>query len=200
MRQLALALLFTAPFVAAAGCNKSNETNSNVSAETAGSPTLYAITAKPVTGSRASGINSAFRISKVNGPNADGIASDLSGGACILFRALDLGYTRMAAKSCNVSEDCDTGEGFGYCRPGTHQCWARAIVAQGTHDPLCNRSIDYSPPKNWTADTDVPISPDRIPVPAGLRPHAEALTLALLKGNGTPPQIRQKWGTSRTIP
>jgi hypothetical protein len=184
MRLLILGLVSLAA-IAVAGCSKSEETSgSNASGDQAALLPHYMIAAGPVTGGRASGINSSFRITQASAPNGgplSGITSDLLGGACIVFRARDLGYTQMAQKVCTRDDDCATGEANAhYCQ--ANQCWARPNVVG--KDPLCNRSIDYSPPKPWPVGTDVNISPNPIPLPAELQPNAQARAIALLRGKG----------------
>jgi len=178
MRQFALALLAAAPLLSL-GCTKnSNDASTNVNGEERLAPPLYKNVPGAVTGNRAGGINSSFRIVQAAG----GVPSDLYGGACIVFRAKDLKYTAMAGKQCSRDEDCNTGEAKAhYCQHGTKQCWARPDPVGGT-DPYCNRSIDYHPtPKQWQSDTDIAISEKPIPVPQHLEANAQALTITLLK-------------------
>lgn len=165
----------------------------------------YLIVPGPVTGSRAAGINATFRLVQAAAHNAqDGITSDQLGGACILFRAADLGYTQMAAKSCTTQEDCATGEGVPYCEGG--QCWARPDVGANAPDPLCRKSGDTTPVTHWPVNLPVEIAdPGPIPAPANLRANAQARVLACLRGKGHSqlcgaPHTMYKWGPVSTIP
>ena len=205
MRQIALALLFASPLFAAA-CNKNNADNSaaNEAAVEASAATIYyKIAANAVTGNRTTGINGSFKITRASGAD-DGIESNLQGGACIVFRAQDLGYTQMAGTSCNNDNQCNNShEGRGYCEMSTHSCWARPLADP---DPLCKRSIDPGAPAQWPVNTDVPIGPPPgIPVPGNLKPNAQARIIACLKwakekGVCTPPQSMEKWGQPTTLP
>jgi len=214
MRQLALALLFTAPLLAAAGCNKSpgNQNTSNVGVGQGAPLPHYTIVAGPVTGNRSSGIDATFRITQASAPDggpASGIPSDLMGGACIIFRVQDLDYHLVAARSCTQDADCETREPSAhYCQQATGQCWARPGRPPG-QDPLCNRSVDYTPPtKKWPVDTDVPISKNQNPIPVSsynLKPNAQALVVACLRGKGAKNGCGDKnsigkWGQPATIP
>jgi hypothetical protein len=175
VRQFTFALLCGASLLCAA-CGKSPEANGQANA--GDGPPLYKNVPGAVTGDRAAGINSSFRIIEAAG----GIPSDRYGGACIVFRAADLGYPLMAAKQCTKDEDCATGEADAhYCQKSTKQCLARPNPT-GDKDPYCNRSIDYGfPGKQWPADTDIAISQNPIPVPQNLKPGGEALLITLLK-------------------
>jgi hypothetical protein len=196
----------------AAGCSSNDSANNaeNAGANVANPQAVllprYTIVPGPVTGSHAAGINGSFRVTQVtaptSGPNS-GIPSNLEGGACIVFRAQDLGYTQMAAKVCTRSEDCDTGEGAGYCEVSTRKCWARPAAFP---DPLCRRSIDAGAPPQWDAGIDnaIPASGSS-PAPAALKPNAQALIIACLKskgehkGCGRAPDLI-KWGSPASIP
>ena len=205
MRQL-MPWALAAATLFAAGCDKNNAENASANL---GEKTLphYMIVPGPVTGSRAAGINATFKLVQAtvgNGGKESGITSDQLGGACILFRAADLGYTQMAAKSCTTQEDCATGEGVPYCQGG--QCWARPDVAPDKPDPLCRRSGDTNPPTPWPVDQPVKIAdPGPIPAPANLHPNAQARVLACLRGKGTSqlcgkPHTTMQWGAPSTIP
>src|SRR5688572_29235257 len=73
----------------------------------------------PVTGSYADGIKGSFRFQAVVAP--DGIPSPPSGGACLVFRAKDLGFKEMAKKRCSSDSQCSTpGENiYAYCHQPT---------------------------------------------------------------------------------
>lgn len=198
MRQFTIALLCGAALLV--GCtNKSNENAAtNGAGQESAAPPLYKNVPGAVTGNRADGINSSFKIIQAAG----GIPSDRYGGACIVFRAADLNFPLMAAKRCAKDEDCATGEAIAhYCQHSTKQCLARPNPAGG-RDPYCNRSIDYGfPGKQWPADTDIKISQAAIPVPANLKPNAQAVLITLLKRKApaTAPPVTEI-GSPTTIP
>jgi hypothetical protein len=201
MRQFTFALLCGASLLCAA-CGKSPE--ANVEANAGVEPPLYTIVAGPVTGDRATGINGTFRITQA----ADGIPSDLLAGACMIFRAQDLGYSAMPG-SCHADSECKAPGAAGYCS-ADHTCWARPAVAP---DPMCRRSLETHQP--WPVDTDNKIAASgSVPVPSGLKPNAKAVVVACLRGAGSPgasdaspastlcgqPQSLVKWGNPTTIP
>jgi hypothetical protein len=202
MRQL-IGFVLAASAVLTTGCNKSNAQNAPTSGKTI---PHFMIVPGPVTGSRAAGINATFKLVQATvGQGGEGITSDQLGGACILFRAADLGYTQMAAKSCTTQEDCATGEGLPYCEGG--QCWARPDPGpDATIDPLCRKSGDTTPATHWPINQPVQIAdPGPIPAPANLRPNAQARLLACLRGKGTSqlcgkPHTEFAWGSPSTIP
>jgi hypothetical protein len=199
MRQLLFtSLCFTA--VLLAGCAK-NDSGENASANLA-STDLPRFLVRPgaVTGDRAGGINGTFTLTQATAGTAPegGIPGDQLGGACIIFRAEDLGYSQMAQKVCHNDKACDTGEGSGYCS-SDHKCWARP--AAGLNDPLCRRSSQTQPQTPWDVDVENKISQNPIPVPAGLKANAQARVIALTKGQ---PKGLQgavlTWGDQTTIP
>lgn len=205
MRRIVLALLFATPLLATAGCNKNSASNADDATLNATSATYYTVTAGPVTGERASGINGSFRFSEASGPDT-GIESNRFGGACIIFRAEDLGYSKMAQKTCHSDEQCRTDKIGGYCQPGTNKCWARPPVEPPNTDPLCRRSLETHAP--WPLDTDNMISETNpIPVPADLKANAQAVVVACLRGKGNGansacggPDSQVKWGQPTDIP
>lgn len=118
---------------------------------------VFSIVAMPVTGSRAAGINGSFKLlnASVGHP---GIPSDGTGGACITFRAQDLGFDVMASKVCHSNAACSNPDPtatpgteaagvfapdatrpthfehrFGYCDTATNQCWAKPIYTGGNY-------------------------------------------------------------------
>lgn len=200
VRQLGLMTAVAAPLLALGCTNNSNEnatTNVNGPA-VAATPPLYKNVPGAVTGDRASGINATFKIIQAAG----GIPSDRLGGACIVFRAQDLGYDTMAAQRCSRDEDCGTGEAIAhYCQKSTKQCLARPNVT-GPKDPYCKRSIDPDfLGKHWPADVDIPISDNPIAVPANLKPNAQAFLITLLKRKApanAPPVL--EFGAATPIP
>jgi hypothetical protein len=179
-----------------AGCNNNSAENASTNvAAVKPAAELYAIKAGAITGNRTPGINSWFRIQK----SRDGIETDLKGGACIVFRASDLGYD-VGNTVCTSDDDCKPDEGPRYCETATHVCWARPKVAEGARDPLCKRSVDPGAPPAWPAGANINISDNPIPVPAGLKANAQARTIALLraKGDAGPPAVA--WGDAKPIP
>jgi hypothetical protein len=202
MRHLVIAALIASPLLTA-GCNN-NSNADNASANVAGAQPaadLYVIDAGTITGNRVPGINSWFKIRN----SQSGIESDRYGGACIIFRASDLGYD-VKKEDCSTDDDCGSSGVGGYCHTESRQCWARPAVAAGSKDPYCKRSIDSATPTNqdgqqWNEGELNWISAQAIPVPQGLKPNAQARTLALLKTkSGMMPPLVRKWGDPKPIP
>jgi hypothetical protein len=192
MRHVAFALLFASPFLTS-GCSKNSAENASTNVdEVAPAAELYEVKAGTITGNRTPGINSWFRFQK----SATGLETGPQGGACIVFRSSDLGY-EVAKPACNEASDCEHGSDPSYCDAGAHVCWARPDPAGGS-DPFCKRSIDPGAPPVWPAGTNIRISNNAIPVPAGLKPSAQARTIALLKPKvGAPVLV---WGDPKPIP
>jgi hypothetical protein len=151
----------------------------------------YYIVANPVTGSRADGINGSFQVKRAKMRDLFGIASIKSeriGGACLAFRAKDLGYNQMAKLSCTSNQQCvDSGEaGKGaYCHVPTGTCWAKPLNVN-----LCRRSSDLGPNQlplgPWASGTDHAIV--GTPVKASefsLKPNAQARVIACLNATGS---------------
>lgn len=138
MRQFTIGILCTTAFLA--------------SAYAAGP---LAMEAGPVTGSRVAGINGSFKLLPAS-TGHPGIPAEGYGGACLTFRAQDLGFYVMAAHVCHSNSDCSKEDPtappgtekagvwapdssnsahfehrFGYCDTGTHQCWAKPIYTGG---------------------------------------------------------------------
>src|SRR4029453_1965391 len=84
----------------------------------------YRNVAGPITGSYSAGINGTFRVEA----DPSGIPSDRYGGACIVFRAKDLGFTEMQHKNCRKDGDCDAGGHSGYCDVLNGKCWAKPVL------------------------------------------------------------------------
>jgi len=144
--------------------------------------------AGPITGSYDAGINGTFRIDDASG---GGILSETSGGACIIFRAKDLGFTEMAKKHCTSDSDCAApNENFyGYCHQPTNKCWSKPASADADGE-LCNRSIDYDPARLWPVNTPVAISdhPILVGTPGWhISKNAKARVLARLNCAGGSP-------------
>ena len=202
MRHLVIAALIASPLLTVSCDNNSNADNASANvtgAKSAGE--LYIIEAGAITGNRVPGINSSFKIRS----SKSGIESDRYGGACIIFRASDLGYD-VEKETCSSDVDCKSSGAGGYCHTETRQCWARPAVATGVKDPYCKRSIDSVTPANpngqqWNEGELNWISAQAIPVPQGLKPNAQARTLALLKTKpGMMPPLVYKWGDPKPIP
>jgi hypothetical protein len=141
----------------------------------------YTIVPGPVTGSYNGGINGTFRIVAATAPA--GIMSTGEGGACLIFRAEDIGYSKMAKVHCATDASCTTSEGAGYCMKPNKQCWARPA---GTDGKLCIKSSTRKPkPGPWDANTTYPISDKPIDIASlGVRKQAKARVSARL--NCTP--------------
>ncbi len=200
MRKASIALLGTAPllFIAAA----------TIAAQGPKQTVLlphFLFVPGPVTGNRADGINGSFTMTQATAPNGspvNGVTSlDQLGGACIIFRLQDLDPSLTGAKVCTTDEDCRSETVAGYCHADTHECWGRPALPPA-QDPLCNRSVDYSPPKSWPLGEVIPISPNPIPVGGyNLKPNAQAVIVALTRGRGNgPPHTVLTWGQPTTIP
>ena len=206
MRQFTIGVLWCAAFLASAACSKNEAENAenastNLESASAAADDLYSIKAGTITGNRNPGINSSFKIKR----DKAGIASNLYGGACIIFRASDLEY-KVKNPVCQSDDDCEnSNKGPHYCDMGSHQCWARPKPT-GPTDPYCNRSIDTATPANpdgkqWNEGELIHISPQPIPVPPELKPNAQARTLALLKTKpGMTPPLVFDWGDPKPIP
>jgi hypothetical protein len=96
-----------------------------VLAGTAYGVTEYRNIPGPVTGSYASGISGTFHYEVAA---TGGIPSNGWGGACLIFRAKDLGFEQMEKKHCTQDSDCTTNESGGYCEQTTKKCWAKAVL------------------------------------------------------------------------
>ncbi len=163
----------------------------------------------PITGSYATGIKGSFKFVPVS--ITQGLKSAPNGGACIIFRAEDLGYAKMAKKKCYNDNQCSTaGEGGGYCELPTHHCWARPNpeTAIGSDDALCRRGNKLPTPVPINKTIEISPTPAAIATPAWkVSPHAKARVLACL--NGIPgggcggakgaAKPRYEWGTPRQL-
>ena len=92
----------------------------------------------PITGSYSGGIKGTFRFEATPA----GFPSPPSGGACIIFRAKDLGFTEMEKKRCTTHAECGTpGENStGYCDKQNNKCWSRPTYADADQY-LCRRGV-----------------------------------------------------------
>lgn len=121
-----------------------------------------------VTGTYSGGINGTFKFVPAIAP--DGIPSAPNGGACIIFRARDLGFKKMWAKHCKIDDDCSTpGENaYGYCEVKKGKCWARPDPAKapGSDEALCRRGNKLPSPVPINTDLDISITTTGAPTPA----------------------------------
>lgn len=139
--------------------------------------------AGPITGTYKEGINGTFHLEVEN--SGLGILTNGWGGACILFRAKDLGFTKMAKKVCTKQSDCSIpGESDGYCHVATGQCWAKPVKPNpvSADENVCNRYIEGSPEPLeagvWVSIADEPIQLAPLHVAKG----AQARVLTCLNG------------------
>lgn len=138
----------------------------------AGEIDITALSAGPLAGGRRAEIGGSFTISTVppGQQNSDAIPSLGIGGACLVA---DLSrFTQLnLPQSCSSGADCSSNlpaGWFAYCDteqaggPAAGKCWIRP----GTPAELCNRSVDYSPPKKWPDGThQAPKNPYKLPAP-----------------------------------
>ena len=102
-------------------------------------PPRYVITAGPITGDQANGINGTYTV-KTLFLGLSGIESDPAGGACIFFPAKDIvgpAFAQMAGKTCENDGDCTTCPPGDVCPPDmaikgacevpTKTCWSRPV-------------------------------------------------------------------------
>lgn len=139
----------------------------------AGEIDITPLSAGPLAGGRRAEIKGSFTISTVppGQQNPDAIPSLGIGGACLVA---DLSrFTQLALpQSCSSGTDCSNNLPAGwsaYCDkeqaggPAAGKCWIRP----GTPAELCNRSLDYNPPKKWPDGThQAPKNPYQLPAPA----------------------------------
>lgn len=164
----------------------------------------------PITGSYAAGIKGSFKFVPVS--IAEGIPSAPNGGACIIFRAEDLGYEKMAKKKCFTDNQCSTpGEAdYGYCELPAHHCWARPNdeTANGSDEALCRRGNKLPNPLRMNESIDISATPAAISTSSWkVSPHAKARVITCLNGipgggcggapGAAPP--RYEWGTPKQL-
>jgi hypothetical protein len=205
MRQFTIGVLCSAAFLASAACNKSpeNQAPEAVNAgsdEAAGTDKYYTVNALPVPDARITALQGKFKM--VEAGAADGIPSDGTGGACLVFAAADLGYPAMAAKSCTTNKSCATGEigtdgtaaSATYCDGKTHSCWAKP-GSNGAALALCNKGIKMKPDDLNFAPADPPAGKGPIDAGKWVKPGAQVRVVACLQridavkgpgGNGCP--------------
>jgi len=158
----------------------------------------------PITGSYAAGIKGSFRFQAVSAP--EGIPSPPNGGACIIFRAKDLGFKEMAKKHCTSHAQCATpGENaFGYCHQPTNKCWSRPdpATAPGSDGALCRRGVTGPVGE----DIEISATPAAISTPSWkINKNAKARVLSCLNGSGgfgcrdgATPYVYE-WGTPKQL-
>jgi len=171
-------------------------TGALVLASTAYGVTKYRNIPGPVTGSYAQGIKGTFRVQI----DPAGIPSTPSGGACIITRAKDLGYSKMEKIHCASDAQCTSSENpNGYCELPTHKCWAKPV---GSDMKLCKKYPGTVP----IGTTAIPVSHASLTA-LNISPHAKVRVLTCLNGlpNGgcggapgaAPP--RHEWGTPKQL-
>ena len=159
MRQFTIGMLCGTAALLATSCNKptANQAAGAVNAggeAAAAAQDYYTVRAGPVPDAKISALSGNFQMLKVSA--AQGIPSNQRGGACLIFPAADLGFTKMAAKTCTKNSDCSVkGENeLGvYCDGDTNSCWAKPTINNGNNE-LCNRPI------TMTASTLNPVPAD----------------------------------------
>jgi hypothetical protein len=140
------------------------------------------------------------------------------GGACIvgdfakLVPATDPYASETFAGSCTVDAQCnpkgDDQKRGGYCIQSPKEggrCWYKPVEEE-TAELVCRRSIDYDPPKTWTAGVHYPV-PDpnqvaRFNVHDFYRDHTggkstQWLLIGLLKNDSGQHPV---YGTPATLP
>ena len=169
--------------LATAACNKPPEKaapeGANVAGEAAASDDLYTVNAGPVANANVGSLSGWFKMLKAP---AQGIPSDRLGGACLVFAAADLGFTKMAAKSCTKNSDCYTGEGesAGYCDGKTHACWAKPSTFDAAN-ALCDKGKVF--PLN--VQNPIPVTP--IDASKWVKPGAKVRVTACINKKGFVP-------------
>lgn len=148
-----------------------------------------------VTGDYATGINGTFKFVPVTAP--DGIPSTPNGGACIIFRAKDLGFKKMWDKVCTKDADCSVkGENtVGYCHLKSQKCWSKpakpAVVLPTTPNAdaaMCRRGDKLPSPVPINEDLDISATPAPVSTPAWkIKKNAKARVLSRLNCPGIPP-------------
>jgi hypothetical protein len=181
MRQFIIGILCSAAFLGGCSSNSNETAGTNASGETAAAEEYFTVRAGPVANASASAISGTFQMLKV--AQANGIPSAGRGGACLAFRASDLGFTEMAKIQCQTDAQCsnpapdgttgpDAGSyapdpanpthresRYGYCGDGI--CWSKPIQP-GADPAVCNRPI------TMTANVLNPVPK----TPSDLRPYS----------------------------
>ena len=148
MRHIVIAALCGATILAN-GCSSEkkaadNGPAANIEASANAATDYYKVRAGPVPNAKLNALSATFQLLKVS--EAEGIPSDGHGGACLIFAAADLGYSKMAATQCHTNLECNTheGESAAYCDTQTNSCWARP-GSDPSGAKTCNRPIQMSP-------------------------------------------------------
>lgn len=173
MRQL-IGILCSTALLTAAACSKNPEGQAPESVnagseDAAAAESYYTVEAHDITNNTITAVQGTFAM--VPATAANGIPSNGRGGACLVFRAKDLGFTTMDAKKCTKNSDCtvlpppeitDTTKPeyysyspnpadpdhrearFGYCDTQNKQCWAKPITDNGGN-AVCNRPLVMTP-------------------------------------------------------
>jgi hypothetical protein len=95
----------------------------------------------PITGSYAGGIAGTFHLEAAIGDN--GIPSNGDGGACIVFRAKDIGDEEMDKIRCSNDSQCSTpAHPYGYCEQPNNKCWAKP---SGSDPKVCKKGVAMVP-------------------------------------------------------
>jgi hypothetical protein len=173
MRQITIGILYSAAFLASS-CNKHPEDQSPEAVNAAGevanaAQAYYTVQADEITDAKITALQGTFQM--LNATAANGIPSTGGGGACLVFRAKDLGFTTMDGKKCSSNSDCTVlppptvtdptkpefysyvpdpanpshkEARFGYCDKQNKQCWAKPITNNGGN-AVCNRPIIMTP-------------------------------------------------------
>lgn len=160
-----------------AGCG-GNPPADNATGNEAAPEDRFTVRAGPVANAQIGALSGTFQLLKSGAPDA--IPSTRLGGACLAFRATDLGFTQMAAKRCTKNSECSTpGENeYGYCDTQTSQCWAKP-TGPAANPALCQKG------QVWSAvDTHaVPAQPVNASQ-FGIKPGAQVRVVACLNKSG----------------
>ena len=163
---------------------------------------FFTVRPGPVDNAKLSALAGTFQMLKVSAAN--GIPSDGRGGACLVFLASELGFTKMAEKVCQSNGDCSvapppgaTGQEkgsyapnpnnpshrenrYGYCDQTSNKCWSRPIGLPADA-ALCNRPMQMSP----AVLNPVPVRPADASV-HGIKAGMKVRVVACLN-KGSPP-------------
>ena len=191
MRQFMIGILCTAAHFSAS-CSKSPEGEAPEAVNAGGAEQAnaaaeeyYTVRAGPVANAKINALSGDFQVLKVSA--AQGIVSDRRGGACLIFRPEDLGFSKMAAKSCTSNKDCYTGEGesAGYCDLGAHQWWAKPSTFDAAN-ALCNKGKIFDAGTVNSVPADPP-GPGPIDVSKWVKPGAKVRVVACIGKPWNPP-------------
>lgn len=189
MRRLAIGILCGTAFLASS-CSQPSDNQTpeaaNAGGEVAAAAEYFTVRAGPVSNAKISALSGNFQILKVAAPN--GIPSDRRGGACFVFGAADLGYAKMATKSCTKNADCYTGEGesAAYCHTETRTCWAKPS-ANDAANKLCNKGKIFPTNDLNPIPADAPAGSGPIDVSEWVKPGAKVRVVACVGKPWSPP-------------